>query len=240
MNLYEFNETYELILRDAAAIAHNQQALAGIHTQLERNMFSPFEQDFIYEDHFGQLPSEPRIFNYRGVTITSRINHQTGFRLSDIAGADLLYEIVDEKFALIQYKKANNGSVKNDVAQLEVLLGNCPEVCPNQKKRPLPIEWVPLKLNSFCGIWYCVHDGAERRYVHACEAEAIFRGKRFSKGKLFQDRTHKRKFYRVILLMSNRRIIKASKAHYKTICLHCSITGTEACNLRDTTTREVG
>lgn len=177
MNPNEFAETYNLILNDVAAIAHNQQVLAGIQAQLNYNIFNPFEQDIIYEDHFGQMPSEPRQFTYRGVTITSRILHQTGVSLRDIVGADLLYEIVDEKFGLIQYKRAKNGSVRNDVVQLEVLLNNCPDMCSNKKKRPIPLNWIPLRLNAFCGSWYCVFDGKERMYVHACEAEAIFNGK---------------------------------------------------------------
>jgi len=194
MNFSEFTETYNLILNDAAAIAHNQQVLAGIHTQLNYNSFNPFEQDIIYEDHFGQIPSEPREFTHRGVTITSRILHQTGVGLRDIVGADLLYEITSEKFGLIQYKRANNGSVKNDVSQLEVLLNNCPDVCSNKKKRPIPLDWIPLRLNSFCGSWYCVFDGTERRYVHACEAEAVFNGRGSTRSHYFKTGLTKESF----------------------------------------------
>lgn len=178
MHPTEFIESYNLILNDAAAIAHNQQVLAGVHTQLNHNIFNPFEQDFIYEDHFGQRPTEPHQFTINNVKITTRILHQTGIGLRDVVGADLLYEIENEKFGLIQYKKTNNGNVKNDMAQLDTLLNNCPEICVNKKKRPIPSKWIPVKLNAFCGVWYCVFNNGERRYVHACEAEAIFNDKR--------------------------------------------------------------
>lgn len=186
MNLDELAETHALILNDASAIAHNQQVLARIHDEIRTNIFNPFEQDFVYEDHFGQRPSEPRQFLLNGVQITTRILHQTGVGLRDIVGADLLYEIEDHKFGLIQYKRANNRSIKNDTIQLETLLNNCPEICTNKRKRPIPIDWIPLRLNSFCGVWYCVFDNNDRRYVHACEAESIFRGKKSARSRFFE------------------------------------------------------
>jgi hypothetical protein len=104
MESVEFKAALQLALDDATAIIHNQHIIAGIHADLDHNLLNPFEQDFIYQEHFGQFPSEPRIIVSNGVVIITRILHQTGTRLSDIRGVDLLYEIENEKFGLIQYK----------------------------------------------------------------------------------------------------------------------------------------
>jgi len=176
MNADDLSVLSEALLADAATVIHNQAVLAGIHADLDKNAIRPFEQDYIYADHYKDPPSAPRTIELNGVSITSRVLHQTGIGLSDVRGADLLYEIEDEKFGLIQYKRASNGYVKIDKNQLTVLLGNCPEVCMHNKRRPLPEAWIPLKINSFCGVWYCIVDrdrSGERKYVHGCEAESI-------------------------------------------------------------------
>jgi hypothetical protein len=174
MDQEEFVSTFNLMVDDAAAIIHHNQVLAGLRTELEANLARPFEQDFIYQEHFGGFPSEPKRQVINGVVVTSRILHQTGIGLRDVLGADLLYEIEDEKFIIIQYKRASNSIVKGDSTQLDTLISNCPDVCMHKKKRPIPKTWLPLKLNAFCGCWYSVIDGGERRFMHACEAEAIF------------------------------------------------------------------
>lgn len=200
MNPTEFAESFNLMLDDAIAIIHNQQVLDRIHEQLDRNRLNPFEQDLVYEDHFGQIPSESRQITYNGVKITTRVLHQTGYRLGDIQGADLLYEIEREKFGIIQYKRADNGNVKNDIAQLDTLLGNCPEVCMHKRKRPIPPGWIPIRLNSFCGYWYCVYDKGERRYVHACEAEGILGEKKSAQVEHFKSGLTKETFLELFSL----------------------------------------
>jgi hypothetical protein len=133
------------ILNDITVIVHNQQVLAGIHDKCEFNRLHPFEQDYIYRDHYGSMPSEPRKFKVGDVEITSRILHQTGIGLRDVTGADLLYEIENEKFGLIQYKRSQGHSIKADSEQLSILLSNCPEKCMYNKRRPFPKDWLPRK-----------------------------------------------------------------------------------------------
>jgi hypothetical protein len=53
-------QTFDLILDDAAAIIHNQQVLAGIYTQLDKTALFPHEQQYIYSEHYGEMPFEPR------------------------------------------------------------------------------------------------------------------------------------------------------------------------------------
>ena len=178
MESSEYFEVLDVMLEDTAAIIHNQQVLAGIQEQIRRNEERPFEQDLIYRDQFERFPSEPITREMHGVQIVSRVLHQTGLRLSDVAGADLMYEIKNEKFGLIQYKKESSGRIRGDKPQLRNLLDNCPEICYN-RRHPLTAARMPSKLFSFCGCWYAVfsHDainGAVPRYVPACEAEFIF------------------------------------------------------------------
>ncbi len=178
MDRRELLEFYNLISDDTAAIINNQLVLKGIHNALTANLRRPFEQDYIYGDHFGQIPSEPVITQVGNIRITTRILHQTGIRISDIRGADLLYEVEGKKFVLIQYKRPSETTIKNDPEQLDTLISNCPDVCMHKRKRPIPIQWLPLKLNSWCGCWYnVINEEGKRNYMHACEAEAIFSGR---------------------------------------------------------------
>lgn len=186
MESRELTDISNMIFHDVGAIIHSQQVLAGIHAELDKNQFRPFEQDYIYQEHYGALPSRPRKIEINGVTITSRVLHQTGIGLQDVNGADLLYEIEGEKFGLIQYKRTNANSLKGDAGQLQKLLSSCPEQCIHFKRRPIPKDWLPLKTNSFCGAWYSViHENGEQKFVHACEAEAIFKNKISAQGKDF-------------------------------------------------------
>lgn len=99
----ELASLMELIQDDALAILENQAALSEVKDQLRHNQNKPFEQDFIYVDNYGDLPSKPHRQTIAGIEITTQVLHQTGTGLRDIAGADLLYEIESEKYALIQY-----------------------------------------------------------------------------------------------------------------------------------------
>jgi hypothetical protein len=142
------------------------------------NKLHPFEEHLIHRDHYGTFPSEPIKQKIGNVEIVTRELHRTGIGLRDIAGADLLYEIEGEKFGLIQYKTAHNHNVKIDSEQLHTLLGHCPERCMYNKNRPFPTDWLPRKINCFCGAWYCVFNtNGEEKFVHACEVESIFNGK---------------------------------------------------------------
>lgn len=194
MERTELLEINDLMRNDLAAIIHNQLILANLHEELDRSLLNPVEEDFIYREQFDQFPAEPTTIIINGISISKRRLHRSGIQLRDIRGADLLYEIEDEKFIIIQYKKASGQVVKNDPIQLNVLLSNCPEVCPNKKKRPIPKDWVPLKIFSFCGCWYNVIDGTNERHMPACEAEAIFQGRKTKIAREFQSGMSKESF----------------------------------------------
>lgn len=173
MNTVELAMLIEIINRQVRAIIKAQQVLAGVKQQLEENKFQPFEQDFIYADHFGSIPSEPKTQRINGVEFTTRILHKTGKNQSDISGGDLLYEIEDEKFAIIQYKRPERmGTVAVDTDQLDVLMNSCPVDCSSGN------YIYHSRIIGWCGSWYGLRDGKGGRYFRACEIRAALGGKK--------------------------------------------------------------
>ena len=147
-------------------IIRAQQTLKNINNELDRNSFRPFEQDRIYRDHYDQIPSNAREHQINGVTISTRILHQTGTHSSDISGADLLYEIEGVKFLIVQYKSPDgSGRVTNDLPQLNNLIASCPVNCKGKDQR---------RINGLCGSWYNITDNSGDQYMQACEANKTF------------------------------------------------------------------
>ena len=172
MEIREYYEMIRKMLEDAESIIHHQMVIAGIHEELKQRRMLPFETDEIYRDHFGTPPFEPIEHTVAGVTFTTTILHREGTQLRDIKGADLLYEIKDEKYILVQYKKANSsGRVRANSAQLDTLLNNCPAICYYKKR---PRDYIPIRMNGYCGCFYRIENNNEKRYVHACEAKTLF------------------------------------------------------------------
>jgi hypothetical protein len=162
-----------------AGIVHAQEVLANIKEELRRNLSNPFEQDWIYREQSGDFPAAPKIIQWQGVEIQTRILHQTGINLSDIHGADLLYEIEGEKYVIVQFKRENSGRIQNDAAQLRKLLENCPGVCRYHRNPPM---FIPPRMEGFCGVWHRINtSNEEQKYLHACEIKEIF-GDRGSAG----------------------------------------------------------
>lgn len=213
MELEELKQLVELIQADAAAIIHHQTVLANVKSQLLENQRRPFEQDFIYADHFGNKPSEPREQVIDGVKITTQVLHQAGPGLRDIAGADLLYEIEDEKYALIQYKRPNaKGLVQNDKTQLNALLENCPSVCMYKSLNSL---FQPLRLNGYCGCWYNCITSSGARYLHACEASLLFRDKKSTSQNNFLSGLTKDEFDRLFAVCKIGALVSTQRpSHY--------------------------
>lgn len=162
------------MVMQANSIIHHQRILSQIKSEIQQNLGHPFEQDYIYRKHFGHFPAEKSIIEVNGVRITTQVLHQTGRRLSDISGADLLYEIENEKFALIQYKLECGNTVTIDRVQLEKMLLLCPDACYHKRREP---NWSPLKLNGFCGFYFAIVINGLPKYLHACEIKMLFREK---------------------------------------------------------------
>jgi hypothetical protein len=161
MKLDEWRNLVEDINIDIGAIVLAQHTLDDINEQLRRRRKRPIEEDFISADAFGRDPAAPNIVSINGVEIQIRMLHRRGLRQRDIAGADLLYEILGRKFALIQYKSPNHqGRVSLDRPQLEELSEKCPNHCP------------PSSPGYFltCGAWYAVRSSEASSYLPACEA----------------------------------------------------------------------
>ncbi len=186
MRVREWYGLIEEINADIAGIVRAQRTLGEVNDALVQRSANPIEEDFIHEDMWGSSPAAPRINEVDGVSIQTRMLHRRGLRQKDIKGADLLYEIVGRKFALIQYKKPDRqGRVKRDAQQLDDLVGSCPSPCP-------PFQ---TGFASRCGSWYAVRpeNASAASYVPACAATQIFgefdsrNESRFSFGLSFSD-----------------------------------------------------
>src|SRR5262249_50506719 len=145
-------------------ITRARAILRGIHGRLSDNDKEPFEQDLIYGLHYGTRPAEARTKSVNGVTITTRILHQTGTRLSDVGGADLLYEIPGLKYVDVQYKRPDSGRrVILNESQLDELIQNCPADCDFHRRSSLR-----------CGSWYAIIEKRDARMMPACIASGVF------------------------------------------------------------------
>jgi len=158
----------ELIRRindDIAGIIRGQRILDEINSNLAERDLRPLEEDFIDSDAFGGDPGQPRVVQVDGVEILVRKLHRRGLRQSDVMGADLLYEIADRKFVLVQYKTPDKqGLVGKDDDQLDRLMQSCAAQCSSDH----PFTW------SRCGAWVAVRSRTESLYLPACEAARVF------------------------------------------------------------------
>jgi hypothetical protein len=167
MQAREWRRLVEDINADIAGMVRAQQTLREVNDALVQRARNPIEEDFIHADMWDIDPHMPRITQVDGVSIQTRMLHRRGLSQKDIKGADLLYEIVGTKFALVQYKKPDRqGRVKRDKEQLDDLIASCPTPCP-------PFQ------SGFayrCGSWYAVRPDSPKAasYVPACVAALVF------------------------------------------------------------------
>lgn len=154
------------VMHEVDSIIDRQRTIERVKNELDQRKQNPHEEDFIYDE----ATNGQRIFRevVDGVEIEKTVLHRRGSQDTDISGADLLYEIVGEKYILVQYKKSDkNGRVKNDKTQLEELIASCSNSCPPFSPHMLGV----------CGSWYCLIDGGNLSYMPACIAHATFSGK---------------------------------------------------------------
>jgi hypothetical protein len=164
MQLDEWRGVVSYINNEIQDIVRGQQIHSRILKQLDTRNLVPLEEDFIDADLTDSEVGAASHFDIDGVQITTRKLHRRGIHASDVAGADLLYEIEGQKFALIQYKTPNAaGRVLLDAHQLDTLIDHCPDpVCDAGVFQPR------------CGSWYAVRARTFGHYMRACEARLVF------------------------------------------------------------------
>ena len=147
---------------DIIGMARAVQVRKEVREEIQSRAEAPLEEQLIDEDATGRRRGGPRIEYVNGARLQIWKVHRAGLRATDIKGADLYYEIENEKFALVQYKTpAKSGRVTRDSGQLTVLRQSCPQDCP--------------PANRFsCGAWFAVRDGGPGAYLPACQAELVF------------------------------------------------------------------
>lgn len=154
------------VMREVDGIIDRQRTIDKVKGALDDRARNPHEEDFI----LGEGTNNQKVFREEidGVTIEKTILHRRGARDTDISGADLLFEIVGEKYVLVQYKKADSsGRVQNDKSQLDELVASCSNDCP---------EFLPYMLGT-CGSWYALINGTDVSYMPACVASGSFSGR---------------------------------------------------------------
>jgi hypothetical protein len=154
------------VMREVDGIIDRQRVIGKVRDSLDERARNPHEEDFIY----GEGTNNQKVFRevIDGVTIEKRILHRRGDKDTDISGADLLFEIVGEKYVLVQYKRADKaGRVTNDEPQLDELISSCSNSCP---------PFRPFMLGT-CGAWYALIDGSSISYMPACVASGSFSGR---------------------------------------------------------------
>ena len=172
MEVSEWRELVNEINSDIATISRAVQTQGEIHEEIAARSERPSEEFFIDDDAFGIKPSQPREFYSYGAKVKVWKVHRAGIWAGDIKGADLYYEIDDNKFVLIQYKTPDKRErVHLDREQLDELVDACPVNCPPS--------------NRFgCGSWYLIRTKDDREYFPACEARNLF-GKHNSRFRKF-------------------------------------------------------
>ncbi|WP_159093575.1 hypothetical protein [Stenotrophomonas sp. SAU14A_NAIMI4_8] len=171
----ERHEIISHVMHEVDGIIDRQRTIDSVRRALDERARDPHEEDFIY----GEGTNNQKVFreNIDGVIIEKTILHRRGAADTDISGADLLFEIVGEKYVLVQYKRADgSGRIKNDESQLEELIGSCSNDCP---------EFRPYMLGN-CGAWYALIDGKALSYMPACVASKSFAGRSSCKASNFQ------------------------------------------------------
>jgi hypothetical protein len=164
MRLQDWGTIIASINVDITGIVRAQQTLQDIHQEMELRAGVPTEEDFITEDVLSTSLARPQIKIIGGVPVEISWLHRRGIGVSDVKGADLLYEIADRKFAVVQYKVEHGGRVKRDRAQLKDLIDACPNGCP---------PYLPGMVRK-CGAWFAVKSRGPDYYLPACIAEDCF------------------------------------------------------------------
>jgi hypothetical protein len=164
MDDFEWRTTLGHINQDINSIVNAQLAIAAVHRELAFRARQPIEEDFVFGEAFGRRPDEARTFKVDGVAIDVKLLHRRGLQQADILGADLLYEVANVKFALVQYKMPTRGQVSRDATQLDELIEACPNSCPPYREG----FW------QICGSWFAVTSSAASMFLPACLAARIF------------------------------------------------------------------
>lgn len=155
---------FETINKDINSILKAQKIHAQIKSKLSEKLVKMNEEDFIDMDAFATSSDGSTIKFIENVEVKVTKLHRKGDLSTDILGADMLYELEDKKFLLVQYKNATNESqIKCDKQQILEIKDTCAKRCK--------IHGVP---HYYCGAWYklCRKEGS--RFLRACDALNVF------------------------------------------------------------------
>lgn len=162
MKLNEWRSLVKAVNADITGMAKAQQVQIDVRAAIRHRAANPMEEQLIDADAFDQGLGQPKRVTINGVEVKISKLHRAGIDAKDVKGADLFYEISNNKFVLIQYKSPSaSGRVLLDDEQLSELQSNCPNTCPPS-------------IRFSCGSWFALRSTSGDAYFPACEARRIF------------------------------------------------------------------
>jgi hypothetical protein len=185
-NTESLNALIQQAARDIATIASYRSFLET------KEKIKPDEEGYIYHELHDFLSSavawlqtKQKSFNIGSKEISVYLAHSG--EAETFSGVDLMYEIAEEqKFVVLQYKRAQNGVFKVDRQQMETLLEKfCYRLCwvrPWKRQHPRNIS----RLNGLCPAYYSLLDIEQQTVsiIPACHVESDYeqkaKGQRFS------------------------------------------------------------
>jgi len=179
LSTIDIDELLEYIALNISEIALWRIKIDRLKEKIEEQKIT--EDDLIFSDLYDflrtakdeELPlSRTYSINNNKLKITLMHRHKG----EAIYGIDLIYEIIDEKIALLQYKKSHNNRVNINIAQLDKLKDLCYEKCI--AKRFKKGDWFREKFHivTFCPCYYFIYiEPEEERILPACLVDAILK-----------------------------------------------------------------
>lgn len=168
-----------------------RKKLSKLKKELEKQEIT--EDDWIYNDLYQFLgktvyekPPLSKVYSIDGVELKVTIAHRHSGE--SVFGVDLVYEIIDKKIVLMQYKKSNQGRFQIDRNQMGKLRYFCYEKCLAKKIQHQP--WFPKesRIISLCPCFYnMIVSPDEELIIPACVVESILDSK--TKGRSSADKS---------------------------------------------------
>lgn len=177
----DINELLKYIALNITEIGLWRTKIDRLKEKIEEQKIT--EDDLIYSDVYDFLRtakdevmplSRTYSINNKKLKITLMHRHKG----ETIYGIDLIYEIIDEKIALLQYKKSHNNRVNINITQLDKIKDLCYVKCI--AKRYKKDDWFREKFHivTFCPCYYFIYiEPEEERILPLCLVDAVLKTK---------------------------------------------------------------
>ena len=177
----EIDHILKHVVVSIQVIAFWRTKILRLMDELKKQTYS--EDDLIFSDllDFTRIAKDEapmsRTYPLDGKELKITIAHR--HKAETVFGVDLIYEILNEKISLIQYKKAHEGYVSVDRKQLSKIRDFCYEDCYAKKIEKADWFVQDARLVTFCPcFYYIMNEPGEEIILPACFVEAILDSKK--------------------------------------------------------------